>query len=202
MRSRSWITKRYGCSPVTTCRSPECQPGLKELAFGQNPAFWCKCWLWFNYFGSASKSFARLFRLLRSLVLENLTLRQQLVVLKTALATTKAGHFRQGFLGSGSSILTRVKTAFDHRRRPVASSRFPAVLEIHLGSQKVIVATRHPLHPTSIMRGSDGFAHRTRENIERRRRKYLQIGEIQVKPKFFDRSQRSLELVLLMIIVR
>jgi len=82
----------------------------------------------------------RLFRSRHSLLLENLALRQQLVVLKRRHPHPKAGLVRQAFLAARSSMLVRLETVSPRRHTrngcPLAPRRVPLVLENDFEAQK------------------------------------------------------------------
>ena len=82
----------------------------------------------------------RLFRLHHSLLVENLALRQQLVVLKRRHPRRKAGLVRQAFLAARSSMLVNLETVSPRRHTrngcPLAPRRIPLVLENDFEGQK------------------------------------------------------------------
>jgi hypothetical protein len=82
----------------------------------------------------------RLFRTRRSLVLENLALRQQLAIFKTPATAAKAGSRRQTLLGRSSLVLGPMEKGTRYRptghRRTLASIRVQTVLGHALQSAK------------------------------------------------------------------
>ena len=86
----------------------------------------------FCFLRLCSGTLVRLFRSHHSLLLENLALRQQLVVLKRRHPRRKAGLVRQAFLAARSSMLVNLETVSPRRHTrngcPLAPRRIPLVI--------------------------------------------------------------------------
>src|SRR5438094_1055151 len=93
----------------------------------------------FRFIGLCLGTLVRLLRARRSLLLENLALRQQLAVLKRRHPRPSLGTFDRLFWGSCSPSLVRLEAVPHHRhagnRGPLAPSGFSSLLEDGFKSQ-------------------------------------------------------------------
>jgi len=99
----------------------------------------------FRFIGLCLGTLVRLLRAHRSLLLENLALRQQIAVLKRRHPRPRLDLARQALLGRHSSILVRMATiphcGHAGNRGALAQGRIPFVLEADLQGQEARRAT-------------------------------------------------------------